>query len=472
MISNHHHLFATLVRTFATGLLAVYLCASTRANDVIVDWNATLTEVLRDNTSLQNPGMASRSMAMMNLAIYDAVAMTSPTGTMFYNYGMGHSSPGIVASKQAAISQAAYDVLSSIYPDQQTALDNALTSSLSTVANGQTKQDGIALGSSIAQSIIGRRQNDGYNTNSQYMPTNLPGRWQPDPTVTPTQEAWGPAWGDVVPFAVDSGTQFMPAPMPDLTSQAYTDAFNEVKALGAVNSATRTPEQTEIGLFWAYDRVGLGTPMRLYNDVLRTVATDRNNTLEENAALFAKASVAVADAGITAWNSKFEYDFWRPVTGIREADTDGNLDTIADPNWTPLGAPGDPNVSDDDFTPPFPTYLSGHATFGGALFGTLAEFYGDNYSFSLASEELALLGYADDTREFTSFSQAMAENGRSRVYLGIHWNFDDTVAQATGQEIAQYIASAPFIASAIPEPSSITLGLTVIATIGCCRPIR
>ncbi|MEM1303808.1 MAG: vanadium-dependent haloperoxidase, partial [Planctomycetota bacterium] len=184
--------------------------------------------------------------------------------------------------------------------------------------------------------------------------------------------------------------------------------------------------------------------------------------------------VAVADAGITAWNSKFEYDFWRPVTGIREADTDGNPLTEADPDWTPLGAPGDPNVDGDDFTPPFPTYLSGHATFGGALFGMLAQLYGDDFGFSLSSEELELLsdeqlealGIEDTVREFTSFSEAMAENGRSRVYLGIHWNFDDTVAQVTGMEVADYIATGPFVAAAIAVPEPAAAALILIAAVG------
>lgn len=452
---------------------AVLLIASGVARaDVVLEWNEVMRGVLQDNTSLQNPGMASRTMAMMNLAIYDAVAMTTPTGTMFYNYGSGHQSPNVDASTNAAAAQAAYTILSSIYPDQQATLDSARATSLAGISAGQSKTDGIALGASIAESILARRENDGYLTSEQYIATNEPGHWQPDPTVTPAQEAWGPAWGAVTPFGVQSGTQFMPEAMPALTSDEYTAAFNEVKSLGSVDSTTRTAEQTEIGLFWAYDREGLGTPMRLFNDVLEVVATDRGNSLKENSELFAKASVAVADAGITAWNSKFEYDFWRPITGIREADTDGNPLTIADPDWTPLGAPGgDPDSTDDDFTPPFPTYLSGHATFGGALFGMLAELYGDDFTFSLSSEEIELLtdeqrtelGIEDSVREFTSFSQAMAENGRSRVYLGIHWNFDDTVAQATGAEIARYLASSPFVAS-VPEPGAAGLLVAFIGT--------
>ena len=222
-----------------------------------------------------------------------------------------------------------------------------------------------------------------------------------------------------------------------------------MKELGAINSPTRTQEQTDIGYFWAYDRLGMGTPMRLYNSILRNVAEQEGNTQHDNAYLFAMSTVAVADAGIVAWDSKFDFDLWRPVTGIREADDDGNEATAADPNWTPLGAPG--NESQPDFTPPFPTYLSGHATFGGALFRSLKLFYGaDDISFSVSSEELD-----GATRSFDSFSQAMAENGRSRVYLGIHWYYDDLEAQIVGAEVADIIAGKMF--QVVPEPSSALL---------------
>ncbi|MEM6331319.1 MAG: vanadium-dependent haloperoxidase, partial [Planctomycetota bacterium] len=299
-----------------------------------------------------------------------------------------------------------------------------------------------------------------YDSLSQYTPTFEPGRWQPDP-LNPTQEAWGPAWGSVTPFALETNTQFMPPPSPDLTSEEYADAFDEVLQLGSVDSTERTADQTQIGLFWAYDREGLGTPMRLYNNIMREIADQEGNSMHENAEMFALASVAMADAGIVAWNAKFEYDLWRPVTGIRQADEDGNGLTMADPDWTPLGAPGGAGT---DFTPPFPTYISGHATFGGAMFAALAEFFGDdNIAFTIGSEELPGV-----ERSFTSLSEAMAENGRSRVYLGIHWNYDDTVGQETGAQIAQYISSGLFRASA-PEPATAALLAAVAPVVLAAR---
>lgn len=446
-----------MLRSFYRRVLPVWLLLAATVSaaraDVVLDWNRVAGDVLVNNQSLQNPGMASRSMAMMNLAIYDAVAMTSPGETMFFNYGGGHTSPGMTADYKAAAAQAAYTVLSGIYDDQSARLDAALATSLSAIADGAAKSEGLAVGTMIGQSILSRRAGDGYNSMSQYLPTAAPGHWQPDP-LNPGQQAWGPAWGEVTPFALRSNRQFMPGSMPSLTSQAYADAFNEVKELGAANSTTRTAEQTEIGYFWAYDRSGMGTPHRLFSDVLDTIAVQQGNTTKENAELFAKATVAMADAGVVAWNSKFEYDFWRPVTGIREADTDGNSLTEADPNWTPLGAPGGDH---SDFTPPFPTYVSGHATFGGALFGVLQEFYGtDDIAFELESQEMPGI-----VRNFNSFSEAMAENGRSRVYLGIHWNFDDTVGQEVGQKIARFLFQRPFVA--VPEPAALAAALTGVA---------
>lgn len=226
-----------------------------------------------------------------------------------------------------------------------------------------------------------------------------------------------------------------------------------MKELGSVDSTTRTADETEAGIFWAYDREGLGTPLSLYNDVIEVIARQEGNSLEENAALFAQTSVAMADAAIVAWHTKFDEEFWRPVTAIHDGELDGNPLTEEDDSWTALGAPdgGDDIIG---FTPQFPTYISGHATFGGALFGSLQEYYGtDDIAFDLSSNELSVLmenpeleaAYGldldDAVRSFDSLSEAMAENGRSRVYLGIHFDFDDTVGQDVGQDVAASVSS-------------------------------
>jgi Ca2+-binding RTX toxin-like protein len=180
----------------------------------------------------------------------------------------------------------------------------------------------------------------------------------------------------------------------------------------------------------------------LYNQNVQEIAEQKGNSLEDNVRLFAMFNVAMADTGIATWKAKFDYDLWRPITAIREGDMDGNPLTIADPNWIPLGAPGpNPNSSADDFTPPFPAYTSGHAGFGAAVFRTLARFYGsDQFSFTLTSEELPGV-----TRSYSSFSQAAEENGRSRIYLGIHWEFDNSQGQILGNRVADYVATGMFI---------------------------
>jgi len=431
---------------------------ATADGDVLIDWNRVATEVIAADTPYQNPGMASRTLAMVNLAMYDAVNQIAPVHQPFY----AHAAAPVGVSPEAAAAKAAHQVLSSIYPGQSALLDPALASSLNLIADGPSKSDGVAYGQSVGAAVVANRQGDGFDAVVQYVPTGEPGHWEPDP-LNPGQEAWGPGWGEMVPFVIASSSQYMPAPMPAMTDAQYTQAFNEVKELGAKVSAVRTPEQTNIGLFWAYDTGGKGTPMNLYNQVLRNVAEDQGNNLHANARLFAMASVAIADAGIVAWDSKFEYDLWRPISGIRRADEDGNPDTEADPTWQPLGAPGG---SVPDFTPRFPTYVSGHATFGGALFQALTEYYGtDEATFSVTSAELT---GPEATRTFTRFSDAMAENGRSRVYLGIHWSFDDLVGRSVGADVARAIAASHF--QPVPEPATLawmSLGGLLLAR---CRP--
>ncbi len=430
------------------------------SSDVVLAWNDLFGEILANSEiAQQNPGYASRSMAMLNLAIYDAVAIATNGADADTFYGYPIDLTGNVAlSAEIAASQAAYTVLSGLYPEQQATLDAFLESSLAGSASNPSTEASLTVGSEIGSTILAIRANDGSDVMGEYEYSNEPGDFQPDP-LHPNVPAWGPAWGDVDTFAISSTDDFVPDTTPALTSDEYAEAYNEVLELGSVDSEVRTADQTEAGLFWAYDRYGLGTPLALYNDVLLQIAEQQGNTMEENAALFAQASVAMADAAIVAWDTKFSEEFWRPVTAIQAGDSDGNDLTVGDADWIALGAPNGEDVT--GFTPQFPTYISGHATFGGALFGTLQEFYGtDDIAFELTSAELAGLldnpelqeAYGieldDATRSFSSFSEAMAENGRSRVYLGIHFSFDDTVGQEVGSAIAASVASDFSVAAA------------------------
>jgi len=185
----------------------------------------------------------------------------------------------------------------------------------------------------------------------------------------------------------------------------------------------------------------MGTPVALFNQVLQTVATQEANTRSENARLFAMANVAMADAGIVAWACKYVDNFWRPITGIRNGDLDGNPDTAVDTEWEPLGAPDE---FGDGFTPSFPAYVSGHSTLGAALFRTLGNFYGtDAVPFQLTSDETPGV-----VRTYSSFTQAAAENGDSRIYLGVHWRFDDTFGQRAGRAVADDVFDKNFAPAA------------------------
>lgn len=422
------------------------------SQDAVLAWNNLFNELLVADEAKQNPGYASRAMAMLNLAIYDAVTLANGDASdTFYDYEIDLA-PDARINAELAASQAAYKVLSSLYPDQQAMIDSFLHNSLQGARDNATTADSLALGTEIGNQILANRANDGYDALVAYTYTDELGNFQADP-LNPDVPVWGPGWGEVEPFVISSAEDFAPGTTPALTSEEYAASYNEVLELGSVDSTVRTADQTEAGIFWAYDRVGLGTPMALFNDVLETIAVQQGNTLEENAALYAQASVAMADAGIVAWHTKFGEEFWRPVTAIHDGDLDGNPLTEGDEDWTALGAP-DGEGDTIGFTPQFPTYVSGHATFGGALFGAIREFYGtDDIAFELASQELEILlddpelqaAYGldldDATRSFDSLSEAMAENGRSRVYLGIHFDFDDTVGQEVGQAVAQDVSS-------------------------------
>jgi hypothetical protein len=432
--------------------------------DEVLRWVEVAAEAARIDhgigfpTQQFGPTRTSRAFAIEDVAIYDAVAAIDGT----YQPFLTRLPANPTASLEAAIAQAGHDTLAVLYSNQKAMLDQALAADLAQIPNGPAKDAGIAVGRQTAANTLAVRASDGSAKDAvgqpvNYTPGQQPGQWRPDP-LHPDQTPLTPDWGSVTPFVLTSGLQFLAPPPPELDSPEYTAAFNEVKTLGGSSPSsptTRSAEQTTIGLFWGYDaQPGLCAPIRFYNQIADTIARQQNNTEVENARMFMLVNVAMADAGITVWETKYLYNFWRPVTAIRESDPgtgptgegDGNPDTVGDPLWQPLGAPAD-NGNGTNFTPPFPSYDSGHAGFGAALFKTLADFYGtDNISFTIVSDEFNTITVDQNgqprplkPRSYTSFSQAAEENGESRIYLGVHFNFDKVAGINQGDAIADYV---------------------------------
>jgi hypothetical protein len=283
--------------------------------------------------------------------------------------------------------------------------------------------------------------------------------WQQDP-ISMIPIALGAYWGRVTPFAIPSARRFRAAPPPDLDSAEYAAAYNEVKRLGGDGILTpteRTDDQTIAATYWAYDGTpSLCAPPRLYNQIVVHIFDQmRSQDVVEFTRLLALANIAMADASIAAWETKYHYNFWRPITAIRQSDPgpwgpgDDNALTVGDPYFMPLGAPAS-NLNGPNFTPPFPAYTSGHATFGGAVFQVLRRYYGtDHIEFTFVSDEFNGVTVPSNSviprpllpRTFHTLSQAEEENGQSRIYLGIHFAFDKTDGIAQGRRVGDYVIS-------------------------------
>lgn len=427
--------------------------------DSILDWNAIALESVRQDHSgtfgtpdQGGPTRTALALAIVHVAMYDALNSIQRTGKPYLTMKHSHD-----ASIDAAVARAARETLEALYPKQKNVFNAQYNSYLTAIPKSDNKKRGEELGDFVAKKILKARQNDGSANNTPYVPGQLPGNHRVDP-LNPNQGFLTPNWGDVKPFGIVSGLQFLVPPPPALNSPEYADAFNQVKDFGGDGVGTptlRTAEQTEIGIFWAYDGSKfIGVPPRLYNQIVRKIAMQKRNTEVENARLFALVNIAQADAGISCWAIKYTDNFWRPILGIREAEAgtgpsglgDGNQHTVGDPDWSPLGA-ATSNQIGNNFTPPFPAYTSGHATFGAATFRTLQNFYGtDNIPFTFTSDELN--GVTTDnlgnvrplaSRHFNTLSEASWENAISRIYLGIHWIFDAEWGVACGMQVADYV---------------------------------
>lgn len=419
----------------AFGCAALALAAGmAQAGSVVTDWNQAALDAVKATSTA--PPFSSRALAMTHTAVFDAVNSISATHQPYKFFESVPSS----TSKAAAAAQAAHDVLVSLFPSQSASFGTLLSTQLGSIADGVDKSNGITLGSSIASGVIASRSGDGTNLSPTYTGGTNPGDWQPTPPAFSTTPLFQ-QFATSTPWTMTSGDQFRQGAPAALTSAEYTAAYNEVKELGRIDSATRTAEQTEIARLWAAGG-GTVTPPGQWNKIAQQLSDSQGNTLEEDARMFALLNLSTADAAVVAWDMKAEYDLWRPVTGIRAGDTDGNPDTIGDADWTPLLN-----------TPNFQAYVSGHSTFSGAAAEALKLFFGtDLLNFSLTADDVAI------TRNFTSLTAAAEEAGQSRIYGGIHWQFDNTAGLVAGAGLGEYIGR-NFLQ--VPGPSAASLGLVL-----------
>jgi hypothetical protein len=382
----------------------------------VIEWNRTLLVIVRTPGAQPSTIHSTRSFAMLHAAIFDAV---NNINRDFEPYAVRHPHASRRASATAAADQAAHDVLISLYPAFATALDFELQQDLAQIPYGRDKADGIEEGQEVAAAIVTLRSNDGSAAVlPPFMPKNQPGSYQ----LTPPNFAAADfiQWPRVTPFALARANEFRPGPPPALTSEEYTLSFTEVKSLGLITSATRTADQTQIGQFWN------GNIQDFWNEIAQTAALTRHLDLEQSAHLFALLNISLADTTIAFFDTKYTYDFWRPVTAIQMASTDNNPETEQDPTWIPLSTK----------TAPDPSYLGAHSAISAAAAEVLRLSLGDQITFDVTSESLA-----GTTRHFTSFSEAGEEAGLSRIYAGQHFRFDHLAGKRLGQQVARSVLS-------------------------------
>jgi hypothetical protein len=415
------HTRRALLASAAT--VAALAVPSVAQADVLNDWN-----VIAQNQALTLRPTAhgqTRGIAMVQGAVYDAVNALRPRYEPYLlDLAALHARP--FGSRKAAIATAAHHVLVEIAaPAQVAGLDSAYTATMATIPNGRVKNEGLRVGAAAAAAMLTARDDDGFIAAFSFVIGSDPGDWRP---LTPTAldpDAWV---SNLTPFLIESPSQFRSAGPNALTSAAYAEEFAEVKEIGALNSSTRTADQTTAAIFWQ------APPAALWNRLARDLSAEHDISVAKEARLLAMINLAAADGAIACWNEKYYWNFWRPRAAIPEAGTDGNPATVADPAWEPLFHPSTATTP-PLITPPFPEHPSGHGCVSGAVLHTLRAFFGTNdVAFDVHSGR-----FPGQPRHFGRFTRALQEIIDARVWGGIHFRTADVQGAVIGKKVARYM---------------------------------
>ena len=416
LLAAHAFLATDAVAAPASNPQSSQQAASAQDVNPVIQWNRILLGIVRTPNAQPATVHSTRSFAIMHAAMYDAVNDIDRKHTA-YRIRLADASPS--ASKDAAASSAAHDVLSALYPGFKSVFDAGLAQSLAPIPNGQDKSDGVRIGATVASRMLELRADDGADAQPiPYVFGNAPGDYQSTPPNFPPQPQFT-HWSHVKPFTLPRADQFRPKSPPALSSEKYTDDFNEVKSLGIANSTTATADQALVGRFWN------GAIQNYWNEIAQTASAAHELSTAQSARLFALLNLAFADSVIAFYDAKYAYNFWRPVTAIRSAGTDGNPETPADPNWLP----------ESGKTAPDPSYPGAHAAVSEAAAEVLASFLeADHFEFAVTSEVLPGV-----QRSFMSFSAASEEATLSRIFAGQHFRFDLAAGHRLGRDVADFV---------------------------------
>jgi hypothetical protein len=381
------------------------------AQDAVTDWNVIMQTTVSAPPS--NPFFQARWAAIVQLAVFEAVNAV----TRDYEPYLGIIAAPDWASPDAAAIAAAHRTLVTLRPGSAAALDASRALSLAAIPGGPAKDAGIQAGEDAAVAMLLLRANDGWDAIVPYTPGTNPGEWQPTPAAF--APAVLPGWGQVTPFGLLDGSQFRAPAPPALFTGKYANDYDEVRLLGRIDSPLRPQDRTDVARFYAAT-----TPVQAWNTVARQVSLAQGKTLSENARIFAVLAMAIGDASIAVFETKYHYSFWRPVTAIRGGDIDGNPLTQADASWLPLIP-----------TPAFPSYVSAHATLSGAARVVLERsFGGHGHAITLTNA-----GLPGIVLSYTTFEQICNDIDDARIYGGIHFRFDQEAGALQGKMVGTYI---------------------------------